>query len=250
MVLGVAVFVLYGAVAPDRAEERAIVVDAALRERLSAEHERRYGRAPEPDQLAREVDRWIDEEVLYREGLALGLDREDPLVRSRVVENMTFLHEQSANAVEPTTAELEAWFAAHRDLYGMPDRIDFVQVFAGDSQPRADALAAELGRGASVEGEPFRMGRDFFRRSRRNVESLFGEPFAAALFGLAPGRWEVVRSTHGLHVVRVDAKHGGDPRFDLLRDRIANDWRRERQREHAREAAARLRERYVVREEP
>jgi len=250
VLLGAAAFVLHRAVMPVEDESRVIVVDDALRARLGAEHERRFGRPPTPEQLATELDRWIDEEVLYREGLALGLDREDPVVRERVVRNIGFVHERSAAAPEPTEAELRAWLRGHRELYALPDRVDFAQVFAGPSQDRADVLATALTGGESPAGEPFRMDREFFRRSRGNVEALFGRPFADAVFGLEIGRWQVVQSQHGWHAVRVDARHGGEPRFEELQRRLANDWRRERQREHAAEAADRLRETYVVREEP
>ena len=57
------------------------------------------------------VENRVQEEILYREALAMGLDKDDTIVKRRMAQKMQFLAEDVAAAREPTTEELEAWFA-------------------------------------------------------------------------------------------------------------------------------------------
>ena len=105
-----------------------IVVDAEVVARVRVQAERRLGRAPTAAELDAEVTRWVDEEVLVREAIARGLERDDPVIHKRIADRMTFVLEQSLIVTEPTDAELRAWFDAHRDQWAQPERIDFTQV--------------------------------------------------------------------------------------------------------------------------
>ena len=69
------------------------------------------------------VEDRIKEEVLYREGLAMGLDKEDTIVKRRMAQKMQFLAEDVAAAHEPSTAELKAWFEKNTDKFALPSRI-------------------------------------------------------------------------------------------------------------------------------
>jgi peptidyl-prolyl cis-trans isomerase C len=135
VVLGTALFLLYARVAPEPAHE--IVVPASLVQGLVRDAERRTGRTPTPAEAEAMVERWIDDEVRYREALALGLDRGDLIVRRRLVQKMDFLLAGSTPVPAPTDAELAAWLAAHPDQYAAPDRLSFEHVFAAARPARA-----------------------------------------------------------------------------------------------------------------
>lgn len=205
--VGVAVFALdaWRAAAPAAPAARdAIVVDG---EALRARAERRIGHAPSAAEVQAETDAWIDEEVLYREALARGLDRDDPELHQRIAARMSFVLEQEALVPEPTEAELRAWFDAHRDTWDVPGRVDFTHVFvARDDPARVRALRDELDRGAAPErlGDRFAGGRRYRGRSLADVTAAFGDAFAAGLDAQPPGAWVERRSRFGVHLVRVD----------------------------------------------
>lgn len=54
------------------------------------------------------VEQRIQQEILYREALALGLDKDDAIVKRRMAQKMRFLAQDMAAAREPTTDELRA----------------------------------------------------------------------------------------------------------------------------------------------
>ena len=73
-----------------------LVVDAELRERLANEWNQRHGSQPTSEALAGLVDAYVNDELLYREGIRLGLDRGDPEIRARVIQNVRRVIGESA----------------------------------------------------------------------------------------------------------------------------------------------------------
>ncbi|MBA3393203.1 MAG: peptidyl-prolyl cis-trans isomerase, partial [Deltaproteobacteria bacterium] len=201
--------------AGDRSTRRSIVIDAEATKRIAEQATRRLGRAPTAAELAEETDRWIDEEVLFREAVARGLDRDDPVIHARVAERMSYVLEQAAIVPEPTEAELRAWFDANRELWGAPDRIDFTHVYVAGTDAsataRIDELATALAAGASPDamGDRFSGGRRYRGRKLADLAQAFGDEFVAGLATQPPATWARRRSRHGLHLVRVDRAEAG-----------------------------------------
>src|SRR5688572_16713443 len=81
-----------------------IDVTAAVVDRLRAGFERQFGQAPNAEELRGLVTAHIREEVLCREALALGLDRNDTIVRRRMAQKMEFLTDDLVGMVEPEEA--------------------------------------------------------------------------------------------------------------------------------------------------
>lgn len=222
------------------AEAAPILVSEAFVEGLRVQHRRRSGRAPTADEVEALVRQHVREEVLYREARAFGLDRGDAIVRRRLVQKMEFLLAGTVEVDDPTDADLEAWVRAHPDRFARPERITFTHVFfsrdrragsASEDAARAlrDLLASGVAR-APERGDPFLLQYDFERRSRADVAGAFGDAFAEALFGEAPGRWGgPIDSAYGSHLVRVTAREpGGPPALDDVRERAAREWLEER----------------------
>ena len=92
--------------------------------------------------LSPEADRTAEE--YYRDALALGLDREDVIVRRMLVEKMRLIIAAAGTAGEPDDVALAAQVAAHAGRYGQPARLRLFQVFVGRSAPDAARLLAEL----------------------------------------------------------------------------------------------------------
>jgi peptidyl-prolyl cis-trans isomerase C len=256
MALGAALFGLHRWVAPS-APSRHIVVSAALIQGLRQDYLRRNGRLPTAAEEDGLVDRYVDDEVRYREALVLGLDRGDVIVRRRMVQKMQYLTEDTEPVPPPTEAELQAYVDAHPARYAVPERVSLTHVFAANER-RGDAATtvaaawqAALAAGAAPTalGDPFLRGQEFTLASEDELAGVFGPEFAAAVMALPVGQWSApLRSSYGVHVVRLSERRGGTPAsLAGVRDRVMRDWQEERREALDRAALARLRARYDLR---
>jgi hypothetical protein len=247
--LGVGLFALHGAVAGERERATSTVrVSEAAEAWLVAQFEQREGRAPTAAERTALVERHVDEEVLYREGLALGLDRSDPIVRRRVVQRMQLLLEDLA---EPDDAQLSAWFEQHASAYAGPTTFEVEHLFfSGDHAPAraGEAVATLVGGGdASGLGQAFPHGGTARGRSREQLERVFGGELAQAVADARVGEWFVARSGLGWHAVRVESRMPGTvPALEQIRPRVVQDWRRSRHAGTDAAALASLRARYRI----
>jgi len=232
--------------APAQPERRAIVVDGELRRWIEDGLRRAHGgQAPGAAELDEAVSRWIDEEVLYREGLARGLDRDDPAVRKRIADKMAFILEQEIVIPPASDAELRAWFERERARFARPERIDFTHVFVAgggaEAQQRARQLLARLESGEDPEllGDRFSGGQRYRGRKPEDLTASFGPEFTRGLDRQPIGAWQLRRSRHGLHLVRLDRVEAGSAAdFAAARLDVAKEWRDQR---HAEQLAARVR---------
>jgi hypothetical protein len=238
------------AVSPER---RPIVVDAEAGKQIAELAERRHGRAPTTAELAEETERWIDEEVLYREALARGLDRDDPVIHQRIAARMSYVLQQAAIVPEPSDAELRAWFDSHRERWTAPEHVDFTHVFVlgGDAAAvaRADELAAALAAGAAPErlGDRFPGGRRYRGRRIADLALAFGDEFASGLATQPPGTWIRRRSRHGLHLVRVDRVESARAAdFATARLDVRKEWIDARREAEVSAAMQRLRDGWKI----
>ena len=226
----------------------------AIRERWAAQ----WGRPPTGRELDGLIDEAVREEILYREAQRRGLDRDDPIIRRRLAQKMTFLLEDSAEAPAAAGGDIDAYYAAHVERYREPRRTTFRHVFlsrerSADPESDAAALLRELRASAGDEwrqrGDPFPLLREYAGRTDQEIAELFGGGFATALPAVAPGGWEgPVESAHGLHLVQVvGSTEPRVPALDEVRDRVAEDLLESRRRERNETALRALRERYEIR---
>lgn len=257
VVLGVLIFVVNAWREPKRSEENAatrIEVTAAVVEQLRAGYERQFGSAPEEDELRGLVTAHIRQEVLCREALALGLDRDDTIVRQRLAQKMEFLTNDVVGAAEPDEAALQKFFAENAARYARAARVSFRHVYFSKEKRGAEASAREalagLLKGASDEtmGDAFLHGFEFAEREGEELAALFGPEFPKQLATLPQGAWQgPLESSYGLHLVRVDARAEAKPvALDDVRATVARDFNDERRRAANREVFEKLRERYQV----
>ena len=256
LVLGTALFALYRWIAPPPLNNRIVLSEALLRG-LRQDHLRRNGALPTADEEQAMIQQYIDNEVLYREALAMGLDRGDVIVRRRLIQKMQFLTEGMEPLPEPTDAELQAFLDAHTARYAEPARVALTHVFVSTDRHGANAerlaidLQAQLAAGAepSALGDPFLRGRELPLTAERDLAGIFGPQFAAAVLTLPVGSWSApIRSSYGLHLVRVSAHTDAHtPDLATARTSVVRDWKDAHQADADRAALARLRHRYDIR---
>jgi parvulin-like peptidyl-prolyl isomerase len=191
-------------------------------------------RPPTPEELRRLVDNHIREEILYREGLVLGLDRNDPVIQRRVLQKLDVLTEESSSLNAPTDAELEAYLQANAARYALPPTLTFEQVLfdplrhGAALQADFDAALAKLTAGA----DPATLGDSTLLPARAvstpldQVARDYGKDFAAALEALPVGSWQgPVRSGFGVHIVRIESRSAGQaPSLAAARAAVERDW--------------------------
>jgi hypothetical protein len=249
LVLGGALFVLFAAVNQHSTSEPGkIVVTQGQVEHLAVGFARTWRRPASPEELEGLIRDYIREEVYYREAVAMGLDRDDAVIRRRLRQKLEFVSEDVASLAEPSDADLRALLESHPEKFQTERRSTFNQVYLDPERHRgtiardATTLRAHLQRtGAEVDlanaGDPFLLADRFEGIPRQEVVKLFGEPFAAALDRLPTGVWEgPVASGYGSHLVRlVERTESRVPALDDVRDRVRREWA-DAQRQKANEA--------------
>ena len=130
---------------PQVSDSNRIVIDEAQMASLAATFQRTWLRPPTHEELLGLVQDRIKEEILYREALALGLDRDDQVIRRRLRQKMEFVSIDLTEPDPPTEAQLQAYLDANRDRFRTSERLSFTQVYLKqDKQERATALLQRL----------------------------------------------------------------------------------------------------------
>lgn len=255
-VLGALLFGAYGVMNRDApATSDTIVVDRLQVDALARTFERTWQREPTATELRGLIETWMRDEVLYREGLASRLDRDDTVIRRRVVQKMTMLLEEMG-ADAPEDAELQRWFDTHRETYRLPPVYSLRQVYLDPQRhgPRLPAVARDAltrlrRNGEAGVGETTLLPERLDRMTSPQVAAMFGARFAEALRDLPVGVWSgPIESSYGAHLVLVTAAESGRaPDLSEVRQAVLNDVTRSRA-EDARDAFLQdARQRYTFR---
>jgi hypothetical protein len=222
-----------------------------------------WQRAPTEEELQGLIAAHIREEVLYREALALGLDRDDTIVRRRLAQKFEFLMQDLAAVRQPTDAELAAFFAAQRERYRVPVRLSLAHVYfsanrRGTAAERnaqealAQLSAATALAPASELGDASLL--DFVQENKTEDEigQLFGSAFADTVLQLTPGVWQgPVASSYGWHLVQViERTPAWLPELAEVQEQVRRDWADAQHRRTNEEIFQQLRARYDIVVEP
>lgn len=252
LLLGVGLFALYAWLQPGGQRNEVIVVSPQRLAAIDDQFERLWQRPPSAPEREGLIESFVREEVLYREGLAMGLDRDDPVIRRRLAQKMMFLGDRAIPAA-PTEAELEHWLAAHADDYREPELLSIQQVLLPPAlgAEAAAQLRERLRRrpdGWRAAGTATLLPAEMSAASRREIETQFGRDFAGQLTTIAAGTWQgPVASGYGRHLVRVLARVPGSlPPLAQVRDRVLRDLLAERARQAQDDLYRTLRARYRV----
>jgi hypothetical protein len=193
-----------------------------------------YGSAPTATQLTKMIDNYIREEIYLREALALGLDRNDEIVRRRMAQKYDFLQQDMAFPREPGAQQLRTYYNANRAEFTVPERRSFDQVYFSIDQ-RGERATRELAEraltrliyGETAAGDDFPGPPVVSNLSLEETGRLFGgDSFAPRVFDAPQGRWiGPLRSGFGWHLVRVSQVAPAKARsFDEARADLRLAW--------------------------
>jgi hypothetical protein len=259
LAIGAGFFVLWHFVGAQRTSRpEHIVISPAQVERLAQQWTRTHLRPPTAQELAGLVEQEIDEEVLYREAVALGLDQDDAVIRRRLAVKMEFLTEDVAALATPTDDELQRFLREHPDRFNVESLTTFAQLYINRSQ-RGEGATAEAERllallngkeGSDWQklGDPLPLPSEYQAASATDVGRDFGREFPKKLAGLPVGRWSgPVESGYGLHLVLIrERTDGRAPPLHEVRDAVVSEWRAAQRQELNAQLRQKRRAKYAV----
>jgi len=240
-----------------------IVIGAGQIEHLAARFARTWQRPPTLEELEGLINEYVREEVAYREGMAMGLDRDDTIIRRRIRQKLDFIAVDISSLVDPTEEELAAYLAGHPEDFRVEPRFTFVQVFLdpgkhgdrleADARGLLDVLSREPMRDVSEMGDRILIAQSQEDISLQGIANMFGRGFADSLETLqgkeGRGQWfGPIPSGYGLHLVRVESMTGGhQPELEAVREVVRREWENSRRVEAKEQFYTELLNRYEVR---
>ncbi len=262
LTIGALIYLLYGLFSkPGGGEsDNTITITAGEIDWLETSWKKRWMRAPTPQERQGLIDAYVKERVMSREAIAMGLDRDDTIIRRRLAQKLEFLTQDLVKPAPPAEEDLKAYFITHTDRYQPPDLITLTHIFI-DPDKRGDQTLRDaeeikvklkaLGQpteGSGEFGDLFMLQRYYPERAESEISKLFGREFARAVFGLSPGQWHgPILSGYGVHLVYVHHRKEAPPvTFAAVQDRVRQDWESDKRRELNDKFIANLLARYDV----
>lgn len=197
--------ILFGADNYFSGQEKAVLVDERVRDRLNNLWQVQTGSPASKEELDSLVQNWIREEVLFREAKRLGLDRDDSIVRRRLVQKLGFLVEE-VEAEEDQRRAMQKYYVDHIEKYSLPVRYSFAQIFFSDNS-RAAEIKLNIEQGADWRdlSETSMLSDRYVSRNEMEIAAIFGRGFSTHLYSFVQGKWVgPIRSSFGFHLIRLE----------------------------------------------
>lgn len=237
LLLGALIFAGNAWLNRDAASKDELIVSLAQQENLARTFSRTWQRLPTTEELDGLIRDYVREQIAYRESLALGLDKEDIIIRRRMRQKLELLTEDLATHAPPSDDELKVWLDSHPGDFRLPASSSLQQIYFSidDSMAAAEQAAGKLlsllaadESAIDIEsaGDRSLLPSQLENVSDREMRSIFGGEFADEVARLEPGRWSgPVRSGYGIHLVKLDSRiEGRAPTLEEVSDAVARDW--------------------------
>ncbi len=256
LLIGIALFGAYRCVSPGDSGGRRIVITQGVVDDLVTQHVAARGREPFTTELNDLIESYVRDEILYREGVRLGLERDDVVVKRRVRQKIEMIAEEDASTRAPTDADLSAFLTANQARFVQPAILTFEQVFLGQptSGPGVVHAVAVTRDGLRSGTDPEKLGKPTLLPYRMTLTPAdlvtrdFGASFATALEKVPVGEWVgPIDSSFGAHYVRVsDRTPAVAPQLAAVRDHVVREWENERRQRARNDAYTKMRGEYQV----
>ena len=211
LALGAALFVLFSLVnSRSEPQSEQVIITSGKIGQIITIFSRTWQRPPTAEELDGLVEDEIREQVLYREAMAMGLDKDDTIVRRRLRQKFEFLMEDIEAVSVPTDRDLQDWMDKHPGKFSTEPKFSFLQIYLNvsrrgeDASTEATTLLARLNNtdekvNASELGDATLLPFEFPLSSADVIAKVFGTSFAQQLLEVEPGRWSgPIRSSYGL----------------------------------------------------
>ena len=259
LLLGALIFGAFKFISSETIEPGKILITQGRIESLEIAFSRTWRRPPTASELEGLIRDYVREEVFAREAVALGLDKDDTIIRRRLRQKLEFVSEDVAAHAEPSDEQLREYLKEHADAFRGDRRFTFKQVYLNSQQRgtnlRRDAsqLLAQLRRSGgqtdiSTLGDSLLLENGFKGIAAAEVVKQFGEQFAATLGEMRAGQWEgPIESGFGVHLVLMTERTDGSmPALEDVRAAVRREWSNARRLEANEKFYRTLLQRYNV----
>ena len=239
LLIGASLFAVFGLVndgMPGRSDNQ-VVVSAGRIEQLEKIFTKTWQRQPTTNELKGLIDDFVLEEIYYRQAVAMGIDRDDTVIRRRLRQKIEFLTDDLAAASVATDEELATYLAANSGAFVRDTTYTFGQVYINTDQSGVELRVAEhlaaLRSGNSVPGDAGLLPAYFENTPARDVDGSFGLGFADGLDALPLGDWQgPIESGLGLHLIQLESRKKGTlPDLADIRTIVEREWANEKRLE-------------------
>lgn len=250
IVLGGVLFGVDHFVSGRAADPHTIIVGADVNKEATEMFKASRGRDPNPTELEALHRVWLDNEVLYREGLAMQVDKGDTAIRERVIFKALSIIDANVKLPIPDEKQLREWFEQHRSKYDEPARYDFEEAaLTGDnSEASVHAFVAALNSG--TPGDAKAGLRVFKGRPYSNLVQSYGADFPKTLEEAPLNEWRAVQTRGGWRAMRVNSITPAKPAvFESFQGVVLQDWKDATASEQRTAAVRALAKKYTVKYE-
>ena len=238
LLIGAALFLLFE-VFDDPADQQSsrVVITNGQIEFLKASFARTRQRLPTKQELQGLIDGYVREEIFYRAALALGLDKDDTIIRKRLNQKLELMSDDLAGIIVPTDEDLHQFMETHAESFRTKTRIAFRHVYLNvyqrgnsveDEAARLLALLTDEANKSDPDtlGDSLMLPGTFDLSPVSEIAKMFGKPFSLELVNSKPGQWiGPVQSGYGLHLILVTEHIAGKiPRLDKIRETVEWEW--------------------------
>jgi len=259
LLIGAALFLFYNMQNEGSIDNNRIIIDEAKINHLVALWKKKRQRPPTQTELEGMIQQQVREEVMVREALAMGLEKNDSIIRRRLAQKVEFITSDLAALAEPSKTELSNYLSTHSEQFSLPARIDFVQVFINpekrgiDTDDYANSVLNKLTQAGenndiTTLGDSLMLDQQHAQMTEHDVSRLFGKEFASKLFTLSVGSWHgPIQSGYGLHLVRIGNKAKAQlPELNAVREKVRVEWQAQQRRDMDKVFYESLRQRYEI----
>jgi parvulin-like peptidyl-prolyl isomerase len=163
------------------------------------------GKAPNKLEKKRLLDEYIEQEVLFKEAMAKGLDKNDHVIRKHLAKKMKFVFDDNTVLQKPTNEELKNLYKKEISLFQSTQNISFNQiVFSKDTKNIEEEAKKLLKRLKSSKSSKVSTIGKKVDLNKISVEKIFSKKFSNTIFNLELNRWQgPFKTKYGLHLVNI-----------------------------------------------
>lgn len=223
-------------------DKNIIIVSKTELDMLDQSWEMKWNRPPTPKEKEALINQSVREKVLYRTAIEMGLDKEDIVIRRRMVQKVEYLGADIMQPPQPSETELVTYYEKHKDQYELPEFVSITHLFF-DPDKRGEATLDDANKALtklkaqkdptsnlSAFGDAFMLASYYPNKSELEIQKLFGSGFTESVFKLETGIWHgPILSGYGTHLVFVHNHEKNElPAYENVRDLVRNDWMAEK----------------------
>lgn len=222
LLIGAFLFLIYS-VSKGRIAKDEIIIDNAVLNDLSAKWEMQWKREPNSQELVKLVGLYINQEVLYKEALAMNLDHNDEIIKRRLAKKMEFISDDLAESLQPSEKKLSTYYEENRENYARPPIYTFSQLFFKDY---AKAVLASTSDSPQDLSDKLSMPSTYNNVDQLKISIDFGKSFASSLDTLETNKWAgPIKSGYGNHLVFINEKRAsGYYKFEEVANKVLLDY--------------------------